>query len=143
MHRLAAFFCTLCLCACAWAQAGWDGRYTYGATYGKTAGGSPVVMDYALKIAGGSCRFSMDGFQTQEELLCSVSGNADKITLLFKSYADGEVLNSHGVAVYKPGQPLFALERKGGKDLWTTWLDMEGPDGKRPAPGRQFRPARP
>lgn len=53
----------------------WDGEYSYYASGGHTAGGSPIMVDITLKIGaqGGkeSCELNADGYQTYDRILCT------------------------------------------------------------------------
>jgi hypothetical protein len=128
----------LTLCSAALARDGWDGRYAWQASYGQTAGGSTMVQDYRLTITGKLCSIAVDGYQTQDKLLCTVAGSADKITLRFASYESGAPTNAYGVQIYRVGQPLIALERLDSTTVKTTGLGLSGLDGKLARPGIQF-----
>ena len=139
--RALALMALLCGHA-AWAQGhgdgSWDGRYRYSANYGKTAGGSAMGVDYQITLAGSACRITLDGFQTEETLLCQAVPDGPRLTLRFVSHCDGAPTNAYGVRVYQSGQPLLMLERPGKQPLRTTWLGLRGLDGKTPKPGHTF-----
>ena len=95
---------------------GWLGRYRWEAEGGRTAGGTGIVVTYDLAIgpagARGGCVLTAQGFQTDERILCKAEAGARSLTVAFHSYADGRTLNRFGVAVHKPGEPLFTLTRE-------------------------------
>lgn len=122
----------------------WRGVYEYEGYFGRTAGSSPIVMHYKISITGNNkapAILTIQGFQTDETLICNVvSEDNNKLTLLFRSYGNGKV-NRYGVQVYKPGEPLLALERRqqnGKTTIITYWLALTDPTGKQPKPGRYF-----
>ena len=113
------------------APRGWQGRYHYAHSAGRTAGGTGIVVNYDLLLgppgARGGCVLTMLGFQTDERILCHTSAEGDGLTVMFHRYPDGRTVNKYGVAVYKPGQPLFTLSR-GDKPV-TRWQGLK-PDGE-------------
>jgi len=120
------------------AQSSWDGRYRYSASYGQSAGGGAMVVDYQIDLAGRSCRITLDGFQTDETLLCRAQADGKRLTLHFVSHGDGGPTNAYGVRVYQTDQPLLMLERQDKQPLRTTWLGLKGLDGKTPQAGHYF-----
>ncbi|WP_407524823.1 DUF5991 domain-containing protein [Methylobacterium oryzisoli] len=110
----------------------WAGTYAYAADGGRTAGGSAVVVVHTLRLApasGRPCQLTSSGFQTDTTILCEVTGSAREITVAFRSYGYGRPVNAYGVAVYRPGQPLFRLRRT-GRRFETEMLGL-GADGAR------------
>jgi len=135
------------LCASA---AGWSGRYVYEATYGRSAGGSPIAEAYEITVreeAPQACRISISGFQIDETLLCSLEPAPDRLTLRFLSYESGATRNRYDVEVYRAGEPLLALQRREARDgagrLVTHWFALQGLDGVARKPGVHFRMAAP
>jgi hypothetical protein len=111
-------------------QAGdWSGRYVYTFGAGKNVAGTAMVVTYTLTLTGSSCRFSAEGYQTDETILCSARPVPTGVDVAFKSYADGKTTDKYGNAVYSPGDPLFSLEKAGGKIL-THWKGYPLPDEK-------------
>ena len=98
----------------------WQGEYSYYASGGQTAGGSQIMMDITLKIdkqgAKESCELNADGYQTYDRILCTTAMNKNQLTLQFKSYADGRLVNKYDVARYKVGETLFLLEKADTKN---------------------------
>lgn len=124
--------------------AGWRGLYRYESDGGTSAAGSGIVVTYELVLAPGAsrgdCLLKAEGFQTGEQIICHVAGDAKRLAVNFHRYADGRLVNKYGVALYKPGQTLLSLERQEGKPgLTTTWEALR-PDGPENAPtsGRFF-----
>ena len=105
----------------------WAGGYPYSYDGGRTAGGSPIVIEYRLGIAadpkGKACRLDIEGFQTNRTILCSLAGSENEATVRFESYGDGSTVNAYGIREYEVGQGLLALRRAGGK-LLTEWLKL-------------------
>lgn len=57
-----------------------------------------------------------------------MTGSAQAITVAFRSYGDGRAVNAHGVAVYRPGQPLLRLRRLHRRlETEMLGLDADGP----------------
>jgi hypothetical protein len=79
----------------------------------------------------------VQGFQTNESLVCDVSGTHEQIAVSFRTYQNGRTQNEYGVAVYQPGQVLFTLRRAADGALVTTWGALR-PDGVREISGRFF-----
>lgn len=91
----------------------WHGQYRYFAAAGETAGGSPIMMDITLKIGQPgkeNCELHADGYQTQDRIRCTAITDKNRLTLQFKSYPDGSIVNPIGVEEYKVGEILFSLE---------------------------------
>jgi hypothetical protein len=93
----------------------WYGQYEYFSSGGETVGGSQIMLDITLKIdkQGGkeSCQLNADGYQTYDRILCTTAVKNNRLTLQFKSYADGKIANEIGVERYKVGETLFSLEK--------------------------------
>ncbi len=115
------------------ASRSWQGRYRYEHVAGRTAGGTGIVVTYDLALgppgARGGCLLTMTGFQTDERLLCQTSAGGGDLTVGFHRYPDGRTLNRYGVAVYKPGQPLFTLSKGADGTIVTRWQGLK-PDGE-------------
>lgn len=119
----------------------WTGIYAYEGSFGRTAGGTGVVALYEIRIGAKpvtDCRITIDGFQTDETLLCAAHEEAATLTLRFRSYEDGKSVNRYGVTVYAPGAPLIALHRMPDGTLETSWLALRTLDGGTPPRGRYF-----
>lgn len=119
------------------APAAWDGTYTYAFDGGQNAGGSATVVTYTLALTPTSCRFSADGYQTDEDIMCTATRTPNSVNVAFKSYADGGTTDRYGNAVYSVGDPLFALERNGAK-VFTRWKGYTLPDEKPHRPAVYF-----
>lgn len=128
-------FCLWCLASACGAGETWRGEYRYEAAAGRTAGGSPMVVEYRLYLSDGGCRLSVQGYQVDETLLCRSVESGDGLEVRFESYAGGSPANVYGVRVYKPGETLFVLSRTGGRML-TRWKALR-PEGAG-AEGRYF-----
>lgn len=117
----------------------WDGVYAYTHDGGRTAGGSPIVVTWRLTLKDGACQLHGEGFQTLETLECSAAparpGGSEALEVRFLRYPPPAVGNRFGVAVYKPGEPLFVLSRTRGRLLtrWTGFVPDEGVS-RTPAP---------
>jgi hypothetical protein len=113
---------------------GWAGIYEYHAQPSRTFGGSPVTMTYRMVIhpsVSSTATLRIQGYQTDETLICDVSGSESAITLLFRSYANGSTRNVYGVEEFTKAEPLLRLEyqRLGSRfALITEWEGVEPPD---------------
>jgi hypothetical protein len=124
----------------------WVGTYEYTFNAGKTAGGTPVVVEYTLVVrsgsGSGSATLKADGYQTSHELVCDTRNEGDRLEVAFKSYPDGGTTNEFGVELYKPGELLLTLEWRGagaGRKLVTLW-GAYNTDAPRPEAGAvQFK----
>jgi hypothetical protein len=105
-------------------------------------------MQYRLVVddgkAGGSAQLKMQGFQTDQTIVCDVEPTDDRIVVKFRSYANGKVVNEFGVAEYRPGEPLLTLAR--GRDsqkdsITTEWQGLQGPREDVPRIGVFFQKA--
>lgn len=110
-------------------KAGWSGRYHYDFDAGKNAAGTGMVVSYTLTLAPGACRFTAEGYQTDETILCEAKQTPAGLDIDFKSYGDGKATDAYGNAEYTVGQALFTLQNKGGKTL-TAWKAYPLPDEK-------------
>ncbi len=109
----------------------WQGRYRYEHAAGRTAGGTGIVVNYDLVLrppdVRNGCVLTRRGFQADETIRCLTRREGQDLTVAFHRYGDGETVNRYGVAVYKPGQPLFTLAKAG--ELVTRWQGLK-PDGE-------------
>lgn len=122
----------------------WAGDYAYAVPYGVSFGGSPIAVEYLIKIRpeGAECEIEISGFQTFEEIVCAVQAKRKSIELTFQGYKSGDLKNAHGVQIYQEGQTLITLEwanRKGKEVLITRWNETKGLDGKKLNDGQRFR----
>lgn len=101
----------------------WQGVYVYHGYGGHTEGGSPITLDMTLTISPtGDCKLEREGFQRNDEIICSTVWKDNAVDIVFKSYPGGKIENEYGIAVYKPGERLFSLYPKGKRDgLITVW----------------------
>jgi hypothetical protein len=102
-------------CMASNAENDWHGQYEYFASGGETVGGSQIMLDITLKIGKQGlkeiCELELSGFQRYETLLCTAAINKNQMTIQFKSYEDGRIVNKSDVEVYKVGETLFSLEK--------------------------------
>ena len=79
----------------------WYGEYDYYASGGETAGGSQIMVHITVKIdkqrGEERCQLSADGYQTYDRILCTTAMDKNRLTLQFKSYPDGSIVNPIGV----------------------------------------------
>ena len=123
--------------AAAPSQAGWDGTYRYAFDGGRNAGGDATIVTYTLVLTPTTCRFSAEGYQTDEDILCTATRTPERVDVAFKSYADGSTNDAYGNAVYSVGDSLFALERNGAQ-VFTRWKGYTLPDEKPHRPAVYF-----
>ncbi|MEH3118570.1 MAG: DUF5991 domain-containing protein [Methylorubrum populi] len=111
----------------------WQGRYRYEHVAGRTAGGTGIVVNYDLVLkppdVRGGCVLTVQGFQADERYRCRTRRTGQDLAVEFHRYGDGGTVNKYGVAVYKPGQPLFTLAKGAGGKLVTRWQGLK-PDGE-------------
>lgn len=93
----------------------WGGIYRYddAPDVQPDSPGSEQIVTYKLvidKTQTPQCMLIEEGFQADEQIICSLSGDAKEITVAFQSYGDGRIANHYDVAVYKVGAPLFILK---------------------------------
>ncbi len=141
MRTIAMRFAVLALLASSSAFAGeprqegapkdWQGRYRYEHAAGRTAGGTGIVVNYDLVLlppdVRDGCVLTMRGFQSDEKIRCRTRRDGQGLEVAFDRYDDGSTVNKYGVAVYKPGQPLFTLAKE--TRLVTRWQGLR-PDGE-------------
>ena len=100
-----------------------------------------MVVDYSLSTDPRKRVFTAEGYQTDETIRCTVQMSIDKISINFKSYADGKITDSRGNNVYSVGDTLLSLEKQGGRTL-THWQAYPLPDDKPRPPEIDFVQAR-
>ena len=115
----------------------WAGSYSYSYSAGRNTAGTGVVVDYRLVLGPGECRFTAEGYQTDETIRCSTKIKPGKIDIDFASYGDGKLTDMRGNAVYQPGDILFSLERHDGHVL-THWQAYPLPDDAPHKPAVNF-----
>ena len=115
----------------------WDGVYTYSSTYGKTVGGSVVTSKYRLNVRSSLCDLNIEGYQINDTIKCTVDNKASSMSVKFKSYGNGDVVNEYGVAMYKVDDVLFSLSKK--DDLLVTTWGREKPDNIPTNEGTYFK----
>lgn len=87
----------------------WNGVYKYTAILGENAADDKVIIEYELVLNEADCKLTVQGYQTNETLLCTIEKDGVNLTIRFKSYVDGSTENIYGVAVYTPHSILFQL----------------------------------
>lgn len=120
--------------------ASWAGRYRYTENAGRSAAGTGIVLDYELTIPPDArdAILRIVGFQADDTILGSLSGNADEVSVRFRSYGGGQAVNRYGVAEYEIGAELFTIARTSAGQLVTTWGHLE-PDSVQQPRGVYFR----
>ena len=127
----------LLLAATATSAQEWGGVYKYRANFGKSAGGSVILIDYSIAIEDGSnpaAEITADGYQTSNTILCTTRKRGNSIQLRFLSYPGGGLENEYGVKLYEVGDVLITLTKvvKSGKatyraDIGKYNTDIKGP----------------
>ncbi len=116
----------------------WSGRYGYEFGDGCNAAGTGVTVSYRLTLAPGMCRFTAQGYQTDDTILCTAAPHANATDIRFKSYGDGKLTDKYGNPEYAVGDHLFMLEHDGAR-LLTTWKGYPLPDDKPHPKGVYFK----
>ena len=140
------FFLFLCApCFGAEAANVWGGKYLYEYYGGRTAGGSPISINYQLTVEYKSGKYSAalteQGYQIDETIMCDSVIENDKITFTFRSYGNGKITNEYGISIYRVGEPLFYLEKlktASGEKIITHWLSLAD-ELKKKKPGVYFK----
>lgn len=104
----------------------WQETYDYTEFSGYNAAGEGVTITYELKIKttpSPSCILTMEGYQTDETIICNAISKNNKLEIHFKNYPNGSVINKYGVAEYKPNTLLVTL-RQSPQGLITIWGDL-------------------
>ncbi len=108
--------------------ANWNGKYHYGVVIGKTVGGSNMYLSHTLYInqsdRKNGCEFEIVGFQTDEQFICSLQEKDNTLKIVFKSFLDGETVNSYGNEVYKVNEIFFSLQLISKNKLITKWYSQ-------------------
>ena len=93
-----------------------------------------MMVTYRLDIAPGhenrDCLLRIEGYQTNETIVCKLAGDGTAVAVTFHTYGDGRLVNAYGTKRYDVGAPLFVLRRT-GPALRTEWKALS-PDGVGP-----------
>lgn len=123
------------------AAGAWAGSYLYEYDGGRTVGGSPILVSYRLDIAPGrgnrDCLLRIEGFQTDETIVCKISGSGDTVAVAFHTFGDGRTVNAYGTRLYEVGAPLFEMHRSAGAVL-TQWRGINPSGAGATAPAGTF-----
>lgn len=125
----------------------WAGTYEY--TYlVPTLSGVTAPITYTLTVRAGTGEGGATikglGLQTNDEVVCDTRGDASRLVVSFRSYPDGGTTNQFGVQLYKPGDVLLTLERRGKgaqQKLITLWGKYNTDAPKPKGGGVQFKPS--
>lgn len=131
------FYCVILFSSACHSSGVWNGTYIYSGTSGNTTGGSIITTNYQLSIDSSLCALNIDGFQLEERIICDAVSKDNVLSVKFKSYADGSVVNAFGVAIYKVNDVLFSIA-KTKNSLITKWV-AELPDDKIEREGIYFK----
>jgi len=113
---------------------GWVGDYDYEELLGSSEDEpDQSSIDYHITIDDSYvATISMNGFQTMANLLASVNGDANSITLVFTGYTGDNLWQPYAV-----GDELLTLTRQ-GDDLLTTWGVIQPQLDQDQEPGQYF-----
>lgn len=109
----------------------WHGTYKYEALPGENVAEDQVIIEYSFILAKDKCRVIIQGYQTDEKILCVTAESGNDLQVKFKSYLDGATTNIYGVEVYPANSMLFKLTRADNA-LITTWGTLS-PDESLPS----------
>ncbi len=71
------------------------------------------MVTYTLTLDRSTCHFQAEGFQTDEDIVCTTLMSGDTLDVRFKSYGNGQLEDKYGNAVYHVGDSLFTLSKQG------------------------------
>lgn len=128
----------LSLAACKKGES-WSGVYTYDADLGKNIVGDVITMSYRVSLSDNECKIDIQGYQVDEQVLCTLKIDGNSLGIRFKSYADGKSANAYGTVVYSVGETLLCLEAA-NQGLVTHFISLL-PDENHPTKGRYFTKA--
>ena len=118
-----AFFLLMVFCSSVQAQTSWVGNYEFDEDGGKTAGGTAIFVEHQLEIKqtedGLLATLQSNGYQTSNDLVCTVKTSGDKLMIYFDSYGETNMFE-----IYEQGDLLLTLEKKTIKnktELLTYW----------------------
>jgi len=114
---------------------GWVGDYDYQELLGSTEDEqAESTVDYHITITSGYvATVSLNGFQTMANLLASVNGDANSVTLVFTGYTGDNLWQPYTV-----GDELLTLAWQDGS-LVTTWGALKPQLEQDLAPGQYFQ----
>ena len=131
---------TLTFAAVSFGQKEWVGTYTFDEDGGKNAGGTVIFIVHELIVLetddGLRATLTSNGYQTSTDLNCKVRINANKMEIIFDSYGEDNVHETHS-----PGDLLLTLERKtvkGKTELVTWWGKFTPVIPEKPKTGKVF-----
>ena len=110
---------SLSLGACAQTDP-WHGTYKYEALLGENIAEDQIIVEYSFTFDKDNCQVIIQGYQTDEKILCITDESGNDLQVKFKSYLDGSTANIYGVEVYPGNSMLFKLTRT-DKTLITSW----------------------
>jgi hypothetical protein len=113
--------------------ADWAGDYTYDADLGRNVADTGMVVTYSLHLQGTDCTLQAEGYQTDENLLCTVKPTGAALEVRFRSFADGTTKNTYGNEPYHRDQTLFTLTHTPNGRIVTRWAAYQpasSDDGK-------------
>ncbi|MFV0923693.1 DUF5991 domain-containing protein [Sphingomonas parapaucimobilis] len=93
-----------------------------------------MVDTHTLTLDRSKCRFHAEGFQTDEDIVCTPRPSGNTLDVRFKSYGNGQINDKYGNAVHNVGDFLFTLSKQGSK-LITHWTGYPLPDDRPHRPG--------
>jgi hypothetical protein len=111
--------------------AAWYGDYVYEHFAGETAGGSSINFTYRLHLGDDGCRIDIEGYQTDQHIVCTARMQGQSLLIAFRSYPDGRTVNAHGVRVYPVGGHLLTLVHS-TRGMVTRWNEALRPEGRVP-----------
>ncbi len=102
----------------------WTGSYLYEDELGVSVAGTSMIVDYQLTIGVSVCLLEINGYQTEEHILCFSRISRNGLDVQFKSYSDDGMTSILAVEKIGVGEVLFRLY-KNGKDLRTIWAGLK------------------
>lgn len=113
----------------------WYGTYTYEASLGENAAEDQMIIQYSFTLTKDKCLVTSQGYQTDEQIICTTESSGKNLLVKFKSFENGSTENIYGVETYKIGSILFKLTPV-DEAVLTTWRSL-APEESLPA-GKYF-----
>jgi hypothetical protein len=113
------------------ATADWGGTYTAEHLIPESGNETTPAIEYRLVLDDDNCALTIQGFQSDDSIVCSAQALGADLVVAFKSFADGKLTNRFEVEPYKVGERLLTLKSADGK-IAGEWGALVPHDNARP-----------